>query len=195
MLVIPCSDTVVRWRCPDKTMKPFIYALIRWWCHSMALWSDGDVVRWHCDQMMMSFDGTVIRWWCRSMALWSDGDVVQWHCDQMVMSFDGTVVRWWCRSMALWSDADALWRVSASDSQDSEGEDLSTIRPSLIRELRNILDLYPDDGQILKVGCEKLFSSWKNVVVCNFCCCLFASFPHPNRSTADTETQETMAAQ
>ncbi|XP_076453314.1 sacsin-like [Babylonia areolata] len=37
-----------------------------------------------------------------------------------------------------------------SDSQDSEGEDLGTIRPTLIRELRNILDLYPDDGQILK---------------------------------------------
>ncbi|KAK7087749.1 sacsin-like [Littorina saxatilis] len=38
----------------------------------------------------------------------------------------------------------------SSDSQDSEGEDLSTIRPTLIRELRNVLDLYPDDGQILK---------------------------------------------
>ena len=55
--------------------------------------------------------------------------------------------------------------VSASDSQDSEGEDLSTIRPSLIRELRNILDLYPDDGQILKVGLKNRFSCLLNVGV------------------------------
>ncbi|XP_076434838.1 sacsin-like [Babylonia areolata] len=38
----------------------------------------------------------------------------------------------------------------ASDSEDSEGEDLSMIRPNLIRELRNVLDQYPDDAQILK---------------------------------------------
>ena len=39
-----------------------------------------------------------------------------------------------------------------TDSADSEGEDLPSIRPTLINELRNVLDEYPDDGQILKVG-------------------------------------------
>ena len=33
---------------------------------------------------------------------------------------------------------------------DDEGFDL--IQPSLIQQLRKILDEYPDDGQILKVG-------------------------------------------
>jgi hypothetical protein len=47
--------------------------------------------------------------------------------------------------------------VLSADSSDSEGEDLSTIRPTLIREIRNILDLYPDDGQILKVCRHNLF--------------------------------------
>lgn len=39
-----------------------------------------------------------------------------------------------------------------TDSADSDGEDLPSIRPTLINELRNVLDEYPDDGQILKVG-------------------------------------------
>ncbi|XP_025088800.1 sacsin-like [Pomacea canaliculata] len=38
----------------------------------------------------------------------------------------------------------------AESSEDSEGEELELIRPGLIRELRNVLDEYPDDGQILK---------------------------------------------
>ena len=36
-------------------------------------------------------------------------------------------------------------------------EDFGLIRPSLIRQLRAILDQYPDDGQILKV-CNSVFS-------------------------------------
>ena len=40
--------------------------------------------------------------------------------------------------------------VPESDT-DSEGEELGMIRPALIRELRNVLDEYPDDGQIFKV--------------------------------------------
>ncbi|PVD20273.1 hypothetical protein C0Q70_20770 [Pomacea canaliculata] len=38
----------------------------------------------------------------------------------------------------------------ADSCEDSEGEELELIRPGLIRELRNVLDEYPDDGQILK---------------------------------------------
>ena len=34
----------------------------------------------------------------------------------------------------------------------SPEEDFGLIRPSLIKQLRSILDQYPDDGQILKVG-------------------------------------------
>ncbi|KAK7495953.1 hypothetical protein BaRGS_00012654, partial [Batillaria attramentaria] len=37
-----------------------------------------------------------------------------------------------------------------SDSEDADGEDLGLISPGLIRVLRNVLDEYPDDGQILK---------------------------------------------
>ena len=37
---------------------------------------------------------------------------------------------------------------------DEEGFDL--IQPTLIQQLRKILDEYPDDGQILKVG-EQLY--------------------------------------
>ena len=38
-------------------------------------------------------------------------------------------------------------------------EDFGLIRPSLIRQLRAILDQYPDDGQILKVrSVEKVFT-------------------------------------
>ena len=33
-----------------------------------------------------------------------------------------------------------------------DGENYSLIRPSLIRQLKGILDQYPDDGHILKVG-------------------------------------------
>lgn len=33
----------------------------------------------------------------------------------------------------------------------SKEEEFSIIRPSLIRQLKSILDQYPDDGQILKV--------------------------------------------
>ena len=52
-------------------------------------------------------------------------------------------------------------------------EDFGLIRPSLIRQLRAILDQYPDDGQILKVrsifikvrGNEKILEkSWKKVL-------------------------------
>ena len=41
-----------------------------------------------------------------------------------------------------------LWFHAASG--DDEGFDL--IQPTLIQQLRKILDEYPDDGQILKVG-------------------------------------------
>ena len=34
---------------------------------------------------------------------------------------------------------------------DDEDEDFNLIQPSLIQQLRKILDEYPDDGQILKV--------------------------------------------
>ena len=34
---------------------------------------------------------------------------------------------------------------------DSEDEGFDLIQPSLIQQLRTILDQYPDDGQILKV--------------------------------------------
>ena len=36
-------------------------------------------------------------------------------------------------------------------SSDSEEDDFGIIRPSLLRQLKAILDQYPDDGQILKV--------------------------------------------
>lgn len=35
--------------------------------------------------------------------------------------------------------------------------DFGLIRPSLIKQLRSILDQYPDDGQILKVGVYRHF--------------------------------------
>ncbi len=38
-------------------------------------------------------------------------------------------------------------------------EDFGLIRPSLIRQLRAILDQYPDDGQILKV-CDWFIYDW-----------------------------------
>ena len=34
---------------------------------------------------------------------------------------------------------------------DSDDEEFDFIQPSLIRQLKQILDQYPDDGQILKV--------------------------------------------
>lgn len=34
----------------------------------------------------------------------------------------------------------------------SKEEDFGLIRPSLIKQLRSILDQYPDDGQMLKVS-------------------------------------------
>ncbi|PVD18434.1 hypothetical protein C0Q70_20983 [Pomacea canaliculata] len=40
--------------------------------------------------------------------------------------------------------------ASGSESEGEEGEELGIIRATLIRELRNVLDEYPDDGQILK---------------------------------------------
>ena len=39
-------------------------------------------------------------------------------------------------------------------------EDFGLIRPSLIRQLRAILDQYPDDGQILKVYILALYLSY-----------------------------------
>ena len=36
-------------------------------------------------------------------------------------------------------------------SPDTE-DDYGMIRPSLIKQLRSVLDMYPDDGQILKVS-------------------------------------------
>ena len=41
--------------------------------------------------------------------------------------------------------------AAESDTEDSDGEELGLCRPTLIRELRNVLEEYPDDGQILKV--------------------------------------------
>ena len=40
--------------------------------------------------------------------------------------------------------------LSSGNEKDTE-EDYGLIRPSLIKQLRSILDQYPDDGQILKV--------------------------------------------
>ncbi|XP_025093502.1 sacsin-like isoform X1 [Pomacea canaliculata] len=40
--------------------------------------------------------------------------------------------------------------ASGAESDGEEGEELGIIRATLIRELRNVLDEYPDDGQILK---------------------------------------------
>ena len=34
---------------------------------------------------------------------------------------------------------------------DDDGDDFDLIQPSLLQQLRTILDQYPDDGQILKV--------------------------------------------
>ena len=36
-------------------------------------------------------------------------------------------------------------------SADKDDDDFDLIQPSLIQQLRSILDQYPDDGQILKV--------------------------------------------
>ena len=41
------------------------------------------------------------------------------------------------------------------------------IRPALIRELRNVLDEYPDDGQIFKVDRTVLLF---NFFSCNIAC-------------------------
>ena len=41
--------------------------------------------------------------------------------------------------------------VGVTPGTGDDEEDYGMIRPSLIRQLRSILDQYPDDGQILKV--------------------------------------------
>ena len=38
-------------------------------------------------------------------------------------------------------------------------DDFNLIQPSLIKQLRKILDQYPDDGQILKVGYVRIYFS------------------------------------
>ena len=51
--------------------------------------------------------------------------------------------------------ADIITFFSAEDSDD----DFNLIQPSLIKQLRKILDQYPDDGQILKVGYARIYFS------------------------------------
>ena len=47
--------------------------------------------------------------------------------------------------------------LSEEDSlSDSSDEDFSFIRPTLTKQLRNILQKYPDNGQIIKVSYNKL---------------------------------------
>ena len=46
---------------------------------------------------------------------------------------------------------------------DIDEENYGLIRPSLIRQLRSILDQYPDDGQILKVS----YTTSLNIIIQN----------------------------
>ena len=58
-----------------------------------------------------------------------------------------------------WSPIFILVDVYSTADDAIDGENYSLIRPSLIRQLKGILDQYPDDGHILKVSAtlDKLY--------------------------------------
>ena len=51
-----------------------------------------------------------------------------------------------------------------SFTEDSD-DDFNLIQPSLIKQLRKILDQYPDDGQILKVGYARIYFADQNRIL------------------------------
>ena len=59
-------------------------------------------------------------------------------------------IEWWAnqeKRREEWNECDIFVLT-----EDVDEENFGLIRPSLIRQLRAILDQYPDDGQILKVS-------------------------------------------
>ena len=75
-----------------------------------------------------------------------------------------THLRYAQKVYCLHADLEELIIFILCSTEDSD-DNFDLIQPSLIKQLRKILDQYPDDGQILKVGYAIIYCADQNKIL------------------------------